>query len=112
METFDVVMIGNSRAGKTSMLSALSNELAEYNTRKIQLEPTSHDFTLLQERWNEMIERVESQAPFTILTDEIPGDLNITPYKFDFKVEGSKEAAVLFTDTKGGMTKDLEKQNL
>ena len=110
METFEVVMIGNSRAGKTSMLSALSNELAEYNTRKIQLEPTSHDFTLLQERWNEMIERVESQAPFTILTDEIPGDLNITPFKFDFKVEGSKEAAVLFTDTKGGMTRALEKQ--
>ena len=110
METFEVVMIGNTRVGKTSMLAALSNELDEYNTRKVQLEPTTYEFKVLQGQWNEMEEKVESQAPFTTLSAEIDGTLNIVEHKFDFKVDGSKEATVLFTDTRGGMTGELDKE--
>ena len=68
MEKFEVVMIGNTAVGKTSMLSALSNELDEYNAGKIQLEPTTHEFKVLQEQWNEMAAQVESQVPFTTLS--------------------------------------------
>ena len=110
METFEVVMIGNTRVGKTSMLAALSNELDEYNTRKVQLKPTTYEFTVLQDRWNEMQERVESQTPFTTLSEDLGGTLNIVPHKFDFKVDGSKEATVLFTDTRGGMTGELDEE--
>ncbi len=110
MEKFEVVMIGNTRVGKTSMLAALSNELDEYNTRKVQLVPTTEEFLDLQDQWNKMQEKVESQVPFTTLSEAIDGTLNIVEHKFDFKVNGSKEATVLFTDTRGGMTGDLDEE--
>lgn len=110
MEKFEVVMIGNTAVGKTSMLSALSEELDEYNTRKVQLVPTTHEFKVLRQRWNEMTAQVESQTPFTTLSEAIEGTLNIVSHEFDFKVDGSKESTVLFTDTKGGMTAELDKQ--
>ena len=109
MEKFEVVMIGNTAVGKTSMLSALSNELDEYNAGKIQLEPTTHEFKVLQEQWNEMAAQVESQVPFTTLSTGIEGTLvDFVEHKFDFKVDGSKQASVLFTDTRGGMTGELD----
>lgn len=112
MEKFEVVMIGNTAVGKTSMLSALSNELDEYNlSGKVSLEPTTHEFKVLQEQWKEMVEQVESQKPFTTLTTGIDGALvDFVEHKFDFKVDGSKEATVLFTDTRGGMTGDLDEK--
>ena len=112
METFEVVMIGNTAVGKTSMLAALSNELDEYNlSGKVSLEPTTHEFKILQDQWNEMTAQVESQAPFTTLSAGIEGTLvDFVEHKFDFKVDGSKEATVLFTDTRGGMTGDLDQK--
>ena len=109
MEKFEVIMIGNTAVGKTSMLSALSNELDEYNTGKIQLEPTTHEFRVLQEQWNEMAAQVESQKPFTTLSTGIEGALvDFVEHKFNFKVDGSKQATVLFTDTRGAMTGALD----
>ncbi len=109
MEKFEVVMIGNTRVGKTSMLAALSKELGNYNTGKLALEPTTHEFRVLEDQWDKMNEQVESQAPFTTLTTGIEGALvDFVEHKFDFKVEGSKEATVIFTDTRGGMTGALD----
>ena len=109
MEKFEVVMIGNTAVGKTSMLAALSNELDEYNlSGNVSLEPTTNEFRVLQKQWNEMTAQVESQTPFTTLSSGIEGTLNIVEHKFDFKVDGSKEATVLFTDTRGGMTGELD----
>ena len=109
MEKFEVVMIGNTAVGKTSMLAALSNELDEYNlSGSVSLEPTTHEFKVLQEQWNEMSAQIESQTPFTTLSTGLEGTLNLVEHKFDFKVDGSKEATVLFTDTRGGMTGELD----
>lgn len=112
MEKFEVVMIGNTAVGKTSMLSALANELDEYNlSGEVALEPTTHEFKILQEQWNEMNEQVEAQAPFTTLSTGIEGTaVDFVEHKFDFKVAGSKQATVLFTDTRGGMTGNLDEQ--
>lgn len=111
-DTFEVVMIGNTAVGKTSMLAALSNELDEYNIQgSVSLEPTTHEFKMLQNQWNEMIEKVETQEAFTTLSEGLEGTLvDFVEHKFDFKVDGNKKAAVLFTDTRGGMTKELDKK--
>lgn len=111
MEKFEVVMIGNTAVGKTSMLAALSNELDDYNTGNIALEPTTHEFKLLQEQWNEMTEQVEAQTPFTTLSIGIEGTgVDFVEHKFDFKVAGEKKAHVLFTDTRGAMTGELDEK--
>ncbi len=112
MEKFEVVMIGNTAVGKTSMLAALSNELDEYNlSGNVALEPTTHEFKVLQEQWNEMTEQVEAQMPFTTLSNGIEGTLaDFVEHKFDFKVDGKKKASVLFTDTRGGMTGELDEK--
>ena len=114
METFEVVMIGNTAVGKTSMLSALANELDAYNlSGKVALEPTTYEFKVLQKQWNEMLEQVASQAPFTTLSADIGIDATLVDFvehKFEFKVEGSVKATVLFTDTRGGMTGDLDER--
>ena len=110
MDQFEVVMIGNTAVGKTSMLAALSNELDAYNlSGSVSLKPTTDEFNLLQKQWNEMMEKVESLAPFTTLSDGIEGTLvDFVEHKFDFKVDGAKKATVLFTDTRGGMTGELD----
>ena len=111
MEKFEVVMIGNTAVGKTSMLSALSKELEDYNTRKLALKPTTHEFTVLEKQWDEMMEQVESQSPFTTLSVILdPTGIDFTEHKFDFKVDGSKQASVIFTDTRGGMTGELDER--
>ena len=111
MEKFEIVMIGNTAVGKTSMLSALSKSLEKYNTKKLALEPTTHEFMALEKQWNEMMEQVESQAPFTTLSAILaPTGIDFTEHKFDFKVDGSKQATVLFTDTRGGMTGELDER--
>lgn len=112
METFEVVMIGNTAVGKTSMLSALSRKLTEYNHKlsgRVALEPTTHELTILEEQWTKMMEKVESQAPFTVLSDGIEGaQVDFAEHEFDFKVNGSREARVLFTDTRGKLTGNLD----
>lgn len=111
MQKFEVIMIGNTAVGKTSMLAALSNELDDYNTGNIALEPTTLEFKRLQEQWNEMTEQVEAQMPFTTLSTGIVGTpVDFVEHKFDFKVAGKKEAQVLFTDTRGGMTEELDEK--
>ncbi len=108
METFEVVMIGNTAVGKTSMLAALAKELDAYNiSGPVALEPTTHELKIIEKQWTEMTEQVESQAPFTTLSTGIGGAaVDFVEHKFDFKVDGSKEATVLFTDTRGGITGD------
>ena len=112
METFEVVMIGNTAVGKTSMLSALSRKLTECNHKlsgRVALEPTKHELVILEDQWTKMMEKVESQAPFTVLSDGIEGALvDFVEHEFDFKVNGSKEARVLFTDTRGALTGTLD----
>ncbi len=112
METFEVVMIGNTAVGKTSMLSALANELDAYNlSGKVSLEPTTYEVKVLEDQWNEMSRQVESQEPFSTLSTGIEGTLeDFVLHQFDFKVDGSKEAKVIFTDTRGGMTGDLDER--
>lgn len=110
MKKFEVVMIGNTAVGKTSMLATLSNELDSYNLAgKITIKPTSDEFRILQEQWNEMVDQVESEGPFTTLATGIEGNLvDFVEHEFDFNVDGKKEAHVVFTDTRGGMTGTLD----
>ena len=99
MDKFEVVMIGNTAVGKTSMLAALSNELDEYNlSGQVSLEPTTQEFKFLQKQWNEMNDQVELQTPFTTLSTGIEGTaVDFVEHKFDFKVDGHWCAA-LFHD--------------
>ncbi len=112
METFEVVMIGNTAVGKTSMLAALATELDQYNLNsEVTLEPTTAEFKNLDEQRKEMDAKINSQAPFTPLSEMMDATvLDFVEHKFDFKVEGKKEATVLFTDTRGGMTGELDEK--
>ena len=112
MEKFEVVMIGNTAVGKTSMLSALAKELDSYNLAgNVSLVPTTSELKAIERQWDEMTAQVESQKPFTTLSIQLdPTGVDFTEHKFDFKVDGSKEATVLFTDTRGRMTGDLDEK--
>lgn len=112
MQTFEVVMLGNQAVGKTSMLSALAKDLDAYNlNRRVQLEPTTAEFKVLSEQWAEMLRRVSDKRPFSTLADGIGG--NAAPFvshEFEFKVDGETEAKVIFTDTRGGLTGDMDEK--
>lgn len=96
MKKFEVVMIGNTAVGKTSMLATLSNELDSYNLAgRIAITPTSNEFRILQDQWNEMVDQVESAGAFTTLTTGIEGTLvDFVEHEFDFKVDGRKEGRI------------------
>ena len=106
MQTFEVVMLGNRGLGKTSMLSALAQDLDAYNlNRRVQLTPTTEEFKKLSNQWAEMLRRVSDKRPFSTLADRIDG--TSTPFvshEFEFNVDGETEAKVIFTDTRGGLT--------
>ena len=108
---FEVVMIGNTAVGKTSMLAALSMELDSYNiSGDVSLEPTTHEFRILNNQWTDTGRKIEAQEPFSPLEGGLAGQLDFVEHKFDFKVDGETEARVLFTDTRGGMTGDLDER--
>ncbi len=109
MEKFEIVMIGNAAVGKTSMLSALSKELDKFNlTNSLKLEPTTEEFKILRDKWNEMLELVENQSVFSSLESAIEGTgVDFVEHKFKFTADGSPKANVVFVDTKGGLTNDL-----
>lgn len=112
MQTFEVVMIGNQAVGKTSMLSALSRELDAYNlARRVQLSPTTEEVKTLDAQWSELLRQVEAKKPFRTLDAGIDATFNdFTVHEFEFTVDGEKEAQVLFTDTKGGLTGELDQR--
>lgn len=102
-------MIGNTAVGKTSMLSAISKALDSFNLGgALRLEPTTEEFKILDDQWCKMLEQVESQDAFTPLKAAIKGTaVNFIEHEFDLIVEGSKETKVVFVDTKGMLTNEL-----
>lgn len=110
MQTFEVIMLGNQAVGKTSMLSALAKDLDAYNlNRRVQLKPTTAEFKVLDNQWTEMLKQVEDKRPFSTLDEGIDSSRDpFTSHEFDFKVDGETEAKVVFTDTKGGLTGDMD----
>lgn len=112
MAKFEIVMIGNKSVGKTSMLSALSKELDKFNlTNSLKLEPTTVEFKILRDKWNEMVELVENQTAFSSLEAAIEGTaVDFVDHKFNFIADGSTKADVVFVDTKGTLTGDLNQE--
>lgn len=110
MQTFEVVMLGNQAVGKTSMLSALKKGLDKYNEhRRVQLAPTNEEGKALDDQWTKMLEEVEAQHPFTTLSAGISGTANpFVEHEFNFQVDGETEAKIVFTDTRGGLTGDID----
>lgn len=112
MAKFEVVMIGNSAVGKTSMLAALFNALDSYNlVGPVQLETTTEESKILQEQTNEMQTQIDNLKPFTTLTVQRERTaLDFVEHKADFKINQKPQHLVLFTDTRGGMTGEQDKQ--
>ncbi|MBR6022334.1 MAG: hypothetical protein IK066_07940 [Kiritimatiellae bacterium] len=112
MQTFEVVMLGNQAVGKTSMLSALSKDLDAYNlNRRVQLAPTTEEFKVLSNQWAAMLGQVQAKRPFSTLAAGIEGTAApFVSHEFEFKVDGETEAKVIFTDTRGGLTGDMDEK--
>lgn len=106
MDKFEVVMIGNTAVGKTSMLSVLSKELKKYNKAgKLQLKPTSSEFDILEEKWNELMKQVENNDEFQPVKAKLGATGEPIEHPFEFRVEGKKKCDVLFVDTPGIFTR-------
>ncbi len=112
MAQFEVVMIGNTAVGKTSMLAALFNELESYNlVGPVQLDLTNEESLRVAEQTRKMQSQIEAQKPFTTLSLALDRTLlDFVEHKADFKINQKKQHGVLFTDTRGGMTGELDKR--
>ena len=111
MDKFEVVMIGNTAVGKTSMLSVLSKELKKYNKAgRLQLKPTSSELDILEGKWNELLKQVENNDEFQPVTAKIDGTAEPIEHPFEFRVEGKKKCDVVFVDTPGIFTRKRNKE--
>ena len=91
MAKFEIVMIGNTAVGKTSMLSVLARELKKFNKAgKLQLKPTSAEFDILNDKWNELLRQIEQADEFL----PIQPKLGATPDFIKMDIEGSELSAL------------------
>ncbi len=106
MAKFEIVMIGNTAVGKTSMLSVLSKELKKFNKAgKLQLKPTSSEFDVLDDKWNELLKQIEESDEFLPVQAKLAGTADFIEHPFEFRVEGKKKCDVVFVDSPGVFTK-------
>jgi len=112
MAKFEIIMIGNTAVGKTSMLASLFNELDSYNlVGALQLEPTTDESRKLRDQTREMQRQIDAQKPFTTLS--ISRDrtaVDFVEHKVDLKINQKPKHLVLFTDTRGGMTGETDQR--
>ena len=106
MAKFEIVMIGNTAVGKTSMLSVLSRELKKFNKAgKLQLKPTSSEFDVLDDKWNNLLKEIKQSDEFLPVKTGIAGTADIIEHPFEFRIEGKKKCDVMFVDSPGVFTK-------
>ena len=106
MPKFEIVMIGNTAVGKTSMLSVLSRELKKFNKAgKLQLKPTSSEFDILDDKWNNLLKEIEQSDEFLPVHAHLGATADFIEHPFEFRVEGEKKCDVVFVDSPGVFTK-------
>lgn len=105
MAKFEIVMMGNTAVGKTSMLSVLSRELKKFNKAgKLQLKPTSSEFDILNDKWNELLKEIEQSDEFLPMRARLDATGDFIEHPFEFRVEGKKKCDVVFVDSPGRYT--------
>ena len=106
MAKFEIVMIGNTAVGKTSMLSVLSRELKKFNKAgKLQFKPTSAEFDVLDDKWNDLLKQIAQSDEWLPVTSNIGATPDFIEHPFEFSVEGKKKCDVVFVDSPGAFTK-------
>ena len=106
MAKFEIVMIGNTSVGKTSMLSVLSRELKKFNKAgKLQLKPTSSEFDILDDKRNELLKEIEQSDECLPVRAKLGATADFIEHPFEFRVEGKKKCDVVFVDSPGQFTR-------
>lgn len=106
MAKFEIVMIGNSAVGKSSMLSVLSKELTKFNgAGRLQLKPTSDEFDKLDDKFNDLLKELENSEEYLPVKPRYVGDADYIEHPFEFKINGKKKCDVVFVDTPGNYTR-------
>ncbi len=106
MDKFEIVMMGNTAVGKTSMLSVLSRELKAFNQAgKLQFKPTSSEFDVLDDKWNKLLKELEDSDEFLPVPPSYNGTADFVEHPFELKTDGKKKCDVVFVDSPGGFTR-------
>lgn len=112
MKNLEVVMLGNTQMGKTSMLSAMSMELQSVNSKSLScsLQSTDEEFRALHDKWVNLGKEISCQEGFTVLKKKLDPGMKCTEHPFEFSVSRKKKFGIAFVDTKGGLTAELNKE--
>ena len=103
--SLEIIFLGNRGAGKTTILSVMSNYL-EKNSDKFKplyFEPDDESFKLLNKCWSDLLKGINSGE----MPQKTPATSTIIEYGFQFS-NGSESVACKFIDTPGGKTYDAD----
>ena len=109
MKTYEIVMVGNTSVGKTSMLAAMNQYIRNVNKDLgVSFVPYGSTTNDLSEAWIDLCAAVEKGSTFQPLTAHLEGTVDYVTYKFNLCMKGVPKARVEFIDTKGAFICDSD----
>lgn len=105
----NMIVLGPSRVGKTSLLATMYNEFARLGV-SFNFRAVGETGDLLGEAYQRLGE-VMGQDRFTVMGDLMPGSQGFLEHRFEVSFQGAKEFQIAFHDYRGGTlmrTTDLE----
>lgn len=109
----EIVMLGNTSVGKTSMLAALSKNIKQvHNICGVSFSPHGDSITTLDDAWNDLTDEISSGGVYLPVTAKLPGSTDFVDYHFDLCFEGESKAKIDFVDTKGAFIRDMDGSGL
>ncbi|MCY2987894.1 MAG: hypothetical protein NTY19_08545 [Planctomycetota bacterium] len=104
---FEVLMLGPSNVGKTSLLATMNHELARASRLGFRLHPTDDeggDLALVKS-FNALAEVVRLKD-YSQVPGLLRGDMTFSKYRFELLREGNVKCNLVFWDCRGGTVYD------
>lgn len=109
----EIVMLGNTSVGKTSMLAALSKNIKMINNIcGVSFSPYGDTITTLDDTWAELTDEITRGELYQPVVAKLLGNTDFVYYHFNLCFKGEPKAKIDFIDTKGAFIRDMDGSGL
>lgn len=109
----EIVMLGNTSVGKTSMLSALSKNIKQINNVcGVSFSPYGDSIVTLDDAWTDLTDEISRGGVYQPVVAKLLGGVDFVDYHFNVCFKGEPKAKIDFVDTKGAFIRDMDGSGL
>lgn len=112
-EPLEIVMLGNTSVGKTSMLAALSKNIKQINNVcGVSFSPYGDSIVALDDAWTDMTAEIISGGVYQPVVAKLSPSEDFFTYHFNLCFKGEPKAKIDFVDTKGAFIRNVDGSGL